>query len=71
MNIYLKHYRHGTKVAMSEMEARYDEENGWVRYDVDTPDSSEAAPTEGRRRRRRITLEDSVNGLDIIDNGDN
>lgn len=30
--IYLMHHRHGTKVASMEMEAQYDEMNGWVRY---------------------------------------
>lgn len=37
MTIYLKHPIHGTKVACSNMEAEYDEQNGWRRYNVDTP----------------------------------
>lgn len=32
--IYLKHPKHGKKVAISEMEAVADEENGWERYQV-------------------------------------
>lgn len=36
MHIYLKHFIHGTKVAISEQEAVYDESHGWVRY---TPDA--------------------------------
>jgi hypothetical protein len=32
MHIYLKHPVHGTKVAIAELEAKYDERNGWVRY---------------------------------------
>lgn len=32
--IYLKHPRHGSKVATCEEEAVLDEENGWQRYDV-------------------------------------
>jgi|TARA_R110000868_G_scaffold73387_4_gene212918 hypothetical protein len=32
MHIYLKHPRHGTKIATLEMEAAFDEEHGWVRY---------------------------------------
>lgn len=56
-DIYLRHPRHGTKVAISEMEARGDEENGWVRYNPDTPsDEDDAAPVvnelEVRRRGR-------------------
>ena len=37
MTIYLKHPNHGTKVAISSMEADLDEQNGWTRYTVDTP----------------------------------
>jgi len=33
--IYLMHYRHGVKIATMEMEAQYDEQNGWVRFDPD------------------------------------
>lgn len=32
MHIYLKHSLHGTKVAISDVEADYDEKQGWVRY---------------------------------------
>jgi hypothetical protein len=35
--IYLAHPIHGTKVACSNMEADFDEQNGWERYNVDTP----------------------------------
>jgi len=31
--IYLKHPVHGSKVAIAELEAAYDETHGWVRYD--------------------------------------
>ena len=37
MTIYLRHPEHGTKVAIMEQEAEYDEQNGWVRYTHDTP----------------------------------
>lgn len=33
MHIYLKHPTHGTKVAISDGEAAYDEGFGWVQYD--------------------------------------
>ena len=54
--IYLKHPRHGTKVAVSEMEADYDEQNGWVRYNPVTPSNDDAAPVnelEVMRKRGR------------------
>ena len=51
--IYLKHEVHGRKIAYIEMEAVADENNGWVRYTLDTPD--EVAPVnvlEVKRRRK-------------------
>ena len=66
MIIYLNHFIHGTKVAISEMEAQADEENGWVRYTLDTPDDSAAVPVnslEVKRRRKRTEIsEDFYNG---------
>jgi hypothetical protein len=38
-----------------ELEAEYDEKNGWTRYTQDTPQVTEAAPVnalEVKRRRR-------------------
>jgi len=66
--IYLKHPVHGTKVATMDLEAEFDEQNGWVRYTHDTPSISqevelveesakEAAPVntlEVKRRRKTI-----------------
>ena len=53
--IYMSHPVHGAKVATMELEAVYDEENGWTRYTLDTP--IEAAPVvntlEVKRRRGR------------------
>ena len=31
--IYLMHPKHGIKIATMEMEAQFDESNGWVRFD--------------------------------------
>ena len=38
--IYLKHPDHGDKVATMDLEAEFDEQNGWVRYTPDTPSIS-------------------------------
>jgi hypothetical protein len=58
MVIYLKHPKHGTKVAICDMEAVADEKNGWTRYTLATL-SEEAAPVvnelEVKRRRSRPT----------------
>jgi hypothetical protein len=67
--IYLMHPVHGHKVACSDFEADYDENNGWERYTVDTPivqefvveevePEIEAAPAnalEVKTRRRKTT----------------
>lgn len=67
--IYLEHPIHGTKVATMDAEAENDEQNGWVRYTVDTPSISveveaveesteEAAPVNTLEvKRRRKTAE--------------
>ena len=39
MNIYLMHPVHGRKVATMELEAEFDEQNGWSRYNPDMPAS--------------------------------
>jgi hypothetical protein len=38
MVIYLRHPDHGTKVAIAEAEAIYDEKHGWERFDVNSPE---------------------------------
>ena len=43
-NIYLKHPIHGAKVATMEMEAEYDEQNGWVRYNPDETEPEAEIP---------------------------
>lgn len=61
MPIYLQHPVHGTKVATMEMEAEFDEQNGWLRYNPDTPSAPEAAAPanelEPKRRRSRPPAE--------------
>jgi len=55
MVIYLQHPIHGRKVATMDLEAEADEQNGWVRYNQDTPDFELAAPVnvlEVKRRRK-------------------
>lgn len=64
--IYLIHPQHGAKVAISDVEANYDEMNGWERYNPDTPavaDVDEDAPVNEmvapkRRGRRRAEPEE-------------
>ena len=61
MHIYLKHFLHGTKVAISDMEAEADEKNGWTRYNPDTPsDSEDAAPANALGTKRKYTRRTEV-----------
>lgn len=66
-NIYLRHERHGLKIAIAEQEAEHDEMHGWVRYTPGTPDSQEPAATanalDGRRRRRSTPQEVLTDGF--------
>lgn len=66
--IYLKHPVHGSKVAISDHEANYDEMHGWKRYNPETPVAAapEDVPVEAvnlmaepkRRGRPRTKQED-------------
>ena len=66
--IYLMHYRHGIKIATMEMEAQYDEQNGWVRFDPDemvadvlpetNTEANVMADTPRRRGRPRADKDD-------------
>ncbi len=55
--IYLKHERHGTKVACSEAEAKHDESHGWVRYVLQTPlqELPKVIPITQERVKRKYT----------------
>jgi hypothetical protein len=55
MNIYLSHPVHGRKVATMELEAEYDEKNGWTRYTLDTPEILEVVPVNALEVKRRYT----------------
>jgi hypothetical protein len=62
MLIYLKHPRHGVKIATLDLEAEHDEQHGWERFDPDTPSVEQAAPvtqevTNQLPRRRGRTSE--------------
>lgn len=61
MVIYLEHPLHGTKVATMELEAEYDEMNGWVRYDPSEP-VVESALVKRRPGRPRKEQHDDGSG---------
>lgn len=51
--IYLRHPVHGAKIASLDLEAEYDEQNGWERYDPDQSDEEIEFNTLARRGRRK------------------
>jgi hypothetical protein len=51
--IYLRHPVHGTKIASLDMEAEFDEENGWERYNPEEP--VESARVEEPPAKRKYT----------------
>jgi hypothetical protein len=55
MNIYLKHPVHGNKVATMELEAVYDEDHGWSRYNPDMPDLVSEFETNALSIKRKYT----------------
>ena len=63
--IYMKHPRHGEKVATMDLEAEEDERNGWERFDPAAPAPAEPAPqavesapvVNEMRRRGRVRRE--------------
>ena len=58
--IYLAHPKHGVKIATMEMEAQYDEMNGWYRFDPDLPEQAveDNVMAEPRRRGRPRATKD-------------
>ena len=57
--IYLRHPVHGTKVACMDLEAAYDEENGWERFDPsEVTEEPENAIVRRRGRPRAVENDD-------------
>ena len=57
--IYMSHEVHGRKVATMELEAVYDESNGWSRYNPDEPtpasEPEDELPTNALNVKRKYT----------------
>jgi hypothetical protein len=59
--IYLRHIRHGAKVACLEQEAVADEANGWVRYTPGAPSEPVDTPNSMiPRKRRTLTVSEGT-----------
>jgi hypothetical protein len=65
--IYMRHPVHGTKVAVMEAEAIYDEKNGWSRYtpgEIPISAASESVNELAPRRRGRRPLNEGMTSYD-------
>lgn len=58
--IYLTHPVHGAKVACSDIEADFDQQHGWERYNPDQEIEPDADTAPVARRGRRKKTEESV-----------
>jgi len=54
MVIYLRHPVFGEKVAVSDLEAEHDEQNGWQRYTLGEPEAVNELLEPRRRRRKEL-----------------
>jgi len=63
MHIYLKHPVFGPKVAISSLEADYDEKNGWTRYNPDMPASAPEAEVNALEVKRKYTRRAVTEGV--------
>ena len=63
MNIYLKHPVHGTKVATLELEAVFDETNGWTRYNPEAPTSEPEVVVNALEVKRKYTRKAVAEGV--------
>lgn len=55
MVIYLRHPKHGTKVAVSEEEAKSDEVNGWSRFNP--AEKPEPAQSSQEKKKKQESVE--------------
>jgi hypothetical protein len=65
--IYMRHPVHGTKVAIAEAEAVYDETHGWNRYtpgEVPSGDMPAPVNTLAPQRRARRMLKEEMTSHD-------
>jgi hypothetical protein len=60
--IYMRHPRHGVKIATMELEAQYDEQSGWERYTPGQESEPEQTVNQMPRRVRRKEPEHADHG---------
>ena len=63
MNVVLIHPIHGAKVAINQSEIEMDEQNGWKRYNPDTPADEPVEVAPKRKYTRRVQEQPTSNAL--------
>lgn len=61
MNVIMVHPVHGAKIAMSPVEIEQDEQNGWSRYNPDTPAAPAVEVAPKRKYTRRVVQTEQPN----------
>ena len=61
--IYLQHPVHGRKVATMELEAVFDETNGWTRYNPEAPTSEPEVAVNALEVKRKYTRKAVAEGV--------
>ncbi len=61
--IYLLHPIHGRKVATMELEAVFDETNGWTRYNPEAPTSEPEVAVNALEVKRKYTRKAVAEGV--------
>ena len=61
MNVIMVHPVHGAKIAMHPVEIEQDEQNGWTRYNPDTPAAPAAEVAPKRKYTRRVVQTEQPN----------
>lgn len=67
MNVVLVHPVHGAKVAINLTEIEMDEQNGWTRYNSDTPSAPAAEVAPKRKYTRRTIQEQPISNALVSD----
>ena len=67
MNVIMVHPVHGAKIAMSPVEIEQDEQNGWSRFNPDTPAAPAVEVAPKRIYTRRVVQEQPISNALVSD----
>ena len=67
MNVIMVHPVHGAKIAMHSVEIEQDEQNGWTRYNPDTPADEPVEVAPKRKYTRKAIQEQPISNALVSD----